>query len=74
MITRAFAAAALLALLATGLASAHGMVDPGLRAVMHLSLDGLPPLPRDPSNRFADVRAAAAAEQPGSCGSFGWWA
>ena len=41
-------------------AGAHGTDDHGLRAASELSLESLPPLARDPSNRWADDRAAAA--------------
>ena len=41
-------------------ARAHAGDDHGLRAASELALDALPPLPPDPSNRWADDPAAAA--------------
>ena len=63
MITRTcelFLAAILMAFGLAGGVQAHGGDDHGLRAASELSLDALPPLPRDPSNRWADDRAAAS--------------
>src|SRR5688572_17961226 len=40
-------------------AQAHGADDHGLKAASELALDALPPLPRDPSNRWADNPEAA---------------
>jgi cytochrome c peroxidase len=41
-------------------AQAHGADDHGLKAATDLALDALPPLPADPSNRWADNPEAAA--------------
>ena len=58
MISRVLASIAL----AAGLAQAHGLEN-HLRDVEQLSLDALGAAPRDPSNRWADDRAAAVLGQ-----------
>lgn len=63
MITRTWAMLVLALLMVVGpwrAVQAHGNDDHGLAAAVELSLERLPPPPRDPSNRFADDRAAAA--------------
>jgi len=60
MVRRALSGAAFAALLTLAGCSGDEFTDAEKATIASLSLDQLPPLPADPSNRFADDRLAAA--------------